>query len=815
MRRVIVFHGFLLGLLLSAHAQMPPPKPDTPATDPGTPDEQTVKAAKLPTTGSGLVEFFKKRSQRTAESGPIKELIAQLADKDTAKRDKAFGGLVQYGMLAVPLLRQAAAHVDDLEVSSQARQCLKLIETEDSATLISSAASLLAMTKAEGAVEALLDYLAVAENPSVYQDVESALVEITAPEGKVHPALVKSLKDESAARRAAAASIICQVGDTEQRSAVKALLKDARPVVRLRAALGLARRSDNEAVPVLIDLLAELPEGHRAMAEEFLHELAGEWKIELPEGKSPLLSKLRKEVWTGWWKATEGKALLEEFKQRSLSNEDREKVLALIQALGKENEKERETTIVGLVNFGPRAIPLLRKASAESNARVAEGSRICLKQMENVGLPPLPSVAARLLALHRPEGAAETLLAYVPFADSDQLVEAVQLALPDLVVREGKVDPAFVKALEDPILSRRIAAAEALARNSVQADDVKKLFKDKEIEVRLKTALALARSGNKDAVPALFQFVSEAPDEIAWIGEEYLSKIAGTKRPAVARGKDEEAKKKYVEAWAAWWKDNQDKVALVERSGIKRLLGYTVVVEQYNQFTGTGRILELDANGKVRWEINNLATPMDAQVLGEDRVLMCEQNNNLVTERNFKGEIKWQKQVIQPIVCERLKNGNTFVVRRNGLVELDREGREVMSIQRPSEYLMAGARLKDGSVAYVNNNNMYIRLDRAGRELKSFRVPHDPLGGGMNPWVLTNGNVLISHYSAGKVIEIDREGKTLREWKAQMPNVTTMVQGGNILVSSINARKVTELDKTSRVIREFNANMQPWKAERR
>jgi streptogramin lyase len=206
---------------------------------------------------------------------------------------------------------------------------------------------------------------------------------------------------------------------------------------------------------------------------------------------------------------------------------------------------------------------------------------------------------------------------------------------------------------------------------------------------------------------------------------------------------------------------------------------------------------------------------MDAHVIGEDRVLLCEQNNNLVTERNFKGEIKWQKQVIQPIVCERLKNGNTFVVRRNGLVELDREGREVMHIQRNSDYIMSGARLKDGSVAFVNNNNMYVRLDRSGRELKSFRVPHDPLGGGVNSWVLPSGNVLISHYSAGKVIEMDREGKTLREWKAQMPNVVTMVPGGNLLVASINTRKVTEIDKTSRVVREFNANMQPWKAERR
>src|SRR5207244_12664859 len=124
-----------------------------------------------------------------------------------------------------------------------------------------------------------------------------------------------------------------------------------------------------------------------------------------------------------------------------------------------------------------------------------------------------------------------------------------------------------------------------------------------------------------------------------------------------------------------------------------------VIVEQYNPTTGNGRVLEMDAAGKVRWEINALATPLDAQVLGEDRVLIAEQNNNRVTERNFKGEVKWEKQVPQPINVERLKNGHTFVMRRNGMHEFDREGKEVVSIQRNSDYIMGGGRLRDGTYA--------------------------------------------------------------------------------------------------------------------
>src|SRR5262249_11948479 len=144
----------------------------------------------------------------------------------------------------------------------------------------------------------------------------------------------------------------------------------------------------------------------------------------------------------------------------------------------------------------------------------------------------------------------------------------------------------------------------------------------------------------------------------------------------------------------------------------------------------------------------------------------------------------WEKQVPQPINCERLRNGHTFIVRRNGLLEVDREGRETVSIQRNNDYIMGGGRLRDGTYAFVNNNNTYVRLDRTGRELKSFRVPHDPQGGGIFPTILSNGNTLLGHYGSGKVIELDREGKQIREWKVSMPSLASGLPNGGILAAS-------------------------------
>src|SRR5207248_6339344 len=100
MRPAFAVGLFLFALATAAQQPMPPAEPPLSA------DEQTVKAAHLPMTGAGLTEFFRKRSLRAAESGPIQAFIKQLGDKDADVRGKAFGGLVQYGMTAVPLLRQ-------------------------------------------------------------------------------------------------------------------------------------------------------------------------------------------------------------------------------------------------------------------------------------------------------------------------------------------------------------------------------------------------------------------------------------------------------------------------------------------------------------------------------------------------------------------------------------------------------------------------------------------------------------------------------------------------------------------------------------
>src|SRR5439155_22540262 len=114
------------------------------------------------------------------------------------------------------------------------------------------------------------------------------------------------------------------------------------------------------------------------------------------------------------------------------------------------------------------------------------------------------------------------------------------------------------------------------------------------------------------------------------------------------------------------------------RLDAQRYLGYTLIVSQ-----DTGTVLELGADGKPRWQLLNLQGPADAQVLPNGRVLVTEMHGGRVTERNLKNEVVWEKQVNWPMGAQRLPNGNTFIVLRNQLLEVDRGGKEVFVYNRP------------------------------------------------------------------------------------------------------------------------------------
>ena len=108
-------------------------------------------------------------------------------------------------------------------------------------------------------------------------EVKSALTTLALdPNGKPDSALLKALADPVPLRRSAAAEALAKGGGLSVRADVKKLLADMDPAVRQSAAAALTVAGEKDAVPVLIDLLGELPAGQTWPAQDVLHQLAGD-----------------------------------------------------------------------------------------------------------------------------------------------------------------------------------------------------------------------------------------------------------------------------------------------------------------------------------------------------------------------------------------------------------------------------------------------------------------------------------------------------------------------------------------------------------
>ena len=68
--------------------------------------------------------------------------------------------------------------------------------------------------------------------------------------------------------------MLCRAKVASQKEAVRKLLGDPDAGVRLQVGMALARASERDAVPVLIELLGQLPQTQGWQVEDFLFRLA-------------------------------------------------------------------------------------------------------------------------------------------------------------------------------------------------------------------------------------------------------------------------------------------------------------------------------------------------------------------------------------------------------------------------------------------------------------------------------------------------------------------------------------------------------------
>jgi len=511
--------------------------------------------------------------------------------------------------------------------------------------------------------------------------------------------------------------------------------------------------------------------------------------------------------------ATEDAALLDFLRKRTLHDDDRQKIDTLIKRLGDDSFEVREAATRDLIALGPAAEAPLKQAAESSDPEVKQRANFCLSSLAKVASSSVIQATVRVLAAHKPAGSTEALFKFLPFAADESTADVVHSALAKVAVKDGKPDKLLLDGLEDKLPAKRLGAALALYRTGIEEvrPAVIKLLKDPELSIRFRFAMLLGEAKERQAIPALIEMIPDVKSHELRQIEDLLERIAQDKAPK--RPQDGADAKQIRDGWSTWWQDNSEKIDFAKLDLTPKVLGRTLILERLlNVKQASGRIYEIDKDGKTIWEIEGVRYPIDAKVIAEDRVLISESTTRTVTERNFKGEVLWQYHCqIAAYNVQRLPDGNTFLNCRNALIEVDKDGKEVFRHDLTANPCVAAEKLKSGDIAILSTQGQYTLLSPEKKELKSFKTEPTSIYGAT---VLPNGGVLVASPSAGKVLEYDPDGKVVWEAAIQGAMGASRLPNGNVLVMTVNGRAGTiiELDHEGKEVTKHATEGRPFRA---
>ena len=517
---------------------------------------------------------------------------------------------------------------------------------------------------------------------------------------------------------------------------------------------------------------------------------------------------------------TDGPALLKVFRKRTPDAASQEHIMARIAQLGSASFSEREEASEELAAYGVEAEGLLREAARHRDLEIRRRAREALALIEQDDLTEdLLLAVLRLLRQRKPSQMAEVLLAYTPHAGSAAITEEVCLALSAVAVRDGDAHPALVRSLSAKSSRQRGVAAAALCRAGCrkQLPAVRRLLRDPDLPVRRRVALTLLEAGEKAAIPVLIDLLTKLPLNEAEQIDSVLLQLAGETSPDDRRdvgptdrgdaGPTDTERRKYRDAWAAWWKTHGDALDLTTLELSLRWRGYILAVcLPPGRGRGRGRngcILEFDARGRIRWQIQGLSSPVDAQVLDEHRVLVTESRAAQVTERNHNGDILRRIEIADtPLEARRLPNGRTLITTRSRVFEVDRNDKEIWSTKgNANDIIVAACPLRGGQIGICHRSGEFLRLDRAGKVLDSFQVGRLFRTSGTHIQGLANGHILVPLYYDNKVVEFDGKGREVWSAPYLSPISAQRLPNGRTLVAGYGGNTIVELDKDGREVK--------------
>jgi hypothetical protein len=212
------------------------------------------------------------------------------------------------------------------------------------------------------------------------------------------------------------------------------------------------------------------------------------------------------------------------------------------------------------------------------------------------------------------------------------------------------------------------------------------------------------------------------------------------------------------------------------------------------------RVLEVDHDGKVVWELNDVYGAWDAEQLPSGNILITEFSVSRVSEVDREGNRIWVFEDLKnPYRASRLANGNTLIADTFGNRVIEVTPSKEIAWSYDTQIRPFGCvRLPDGNTLIADVlKDRVLEVTPAKEivwEVHSMNNVHDAQR-------LPDGNTLITLRSAGEVIEVDRAGKVVWQLTGLMsPSSAHRLADGHTLVAENN--RVREFDRDGKVVWE-------------
>lgn len=391
------------------------------------------------------------------------------------------------------------------------------------------------------------------------------------------------------------------------------------------------------------------------------------------------------------------------------------------------------------------------------------------------------------------------------FALADVLAAAPVMRRADLKAAYTRLlrrmaNPAAVadlrRAAEDPQPAKRSAAAVVLAAVAMPAarELLLRLAADSDGRTALTASLALADSGEREAITHLVRLLDHADFELRQEASRALESLAAQRFDYLPEAAPAE-RAPGVRAWRDW----------AQGDGRTAQLNFPLRISQLDRRPraehllfatgGMGRVVEHDARSAETFSYP--IQSWSAEPLPSGNVLIASHWRRIVLEVNREGGVVWSYEGVSAIRAKPLLGGNVLIadIQLNRALEIDRKGQIVWKHETPEQCF---------DVERLQNGDTLVACPNAVRQVSAdgALIAEWPQSGRINSLqLLSTGNLLVANYGLGAVVELDRNGKEV--WRAVIdrPTDAFRTRTGATLVAT--SEKLVELTPDGRILREI------------